>query len=80
MTFADLVYGFIVPAIDSVVIPLLYAIAFIMFLVGMVRYFFSDNEDKRKQGRGFAIWSIIALVVIFSVWGLVRLLISVIAP
>ncbi len=74
MTFADIVYGRIVPIVDAVIIPFLYALAFLFFLFGIVRYFFSDSEDKRKEGRAFAVSGIIALAVIFSVWGLVRLL------
>lgn len=74
MTFADLVYGSIVPIVDGVFIPLLYALAFLFFIYGIFRYFFSDSEDKRKEGRAFALSGIIALAVIFSVWGLVRLL------
>ncbi len=74
MTFAQLVYGRIIPIIDSVIIPFMYALAFIFFLYGISRFFFSDSDEKRKEGRAFAIWGIIALAVIFSVWGLVRLL------
>ncbi len=76
MTFADLVYNTIVPMIDAVFVPLLYSIAFLFFLIGVVRYFFSESDDKRKEGRSFALWSLIALAVMFSVWGLVRLLLN----
>jgi hypothetical protein len=74
MTFAELVYGTIVPIIDAVIVPLLYALAFLFFLYGVARYFFSGKEDDRKEGRSFALWGIIALAVLFSVWGLVRVL------
>lgn len=77
MTFADLVYTIIVPAVDRVVVPFLYAIAFIFFLWGVYSYFFNDNEEKRKEGRQFALWGIIGFAVLFSVWGLVRLLMSI---
>jgi len=33
-----------------------------------------DNEDKRAEGRAFMIWSIIALVFIFGLWGFVELI------
>lgn len=77
MTFADLVNGKIVPIIDAVILPFLYAIAFLAFLWGVYQYFINDSEEKRKQGRQFALWSIIGFFVIFSVWGLVRLLMSI---
>lgn len=76
MTFAELVYGRIVPIVDAVIIPALYALAFLFFLLGIFKYFFNESEQERKKGREFALWSIIAFFVLFSVWGLVRLLMS----
>ena len=76
MTFASLVYGVIVPMVDSLVVPLLYAIAFLLFIWGIFRYFFNENEEKRKEGRQFALWGIIGFFVLFSVWGLVRILLA----
>lgn len=79
MTFADLVEGRIVPIADAVIVPFFYAIAFVFFLIGAVRYFFSQSETTRKEGRDFVVWSVIAFAVMFSVWGLVRILLSVLA-
>ncbi len=76
MTFLDLTNS-IVGLVDSAVIPLLYAIAFIMFLIGMVRFFFMGGEEARQKGKQFMLWAIIGFVVLFSVWGIVRLLLSV---
>ena len=76
MTFAQLVDS-LVSLVDSAVIPLLYAFAFIFFLVGMVRFFFMGGEEARKKGKEFMLWGIIGFVVLFSVWGIVRLLLSV---
>lgn len=76
MTFKDFVYGSIVPIVDFGVVPLLYAFAFLFFLIGIVRLFFNDNEEKRKSGRQFALWGIIGFAVISSVWGLVKVLLS----
>lgn len=78
MTFAQLVNGTIVPIVDRGIIPLLYALAFLFFLIGVARFFFSEDEESRTKGRQFALWGIIAFAVLFSVWGLVRLLLSVI--
>lgn len=79
MTFADLVEGRIVPIVDAAIVPLVYAIAFVFFLIGAVKFFFSYNETERKQGRDFVLWSVIAFAVMFSVWGLVRVLLSLLA-
>ena len=78
MTFAQLVYGTIVPIVDRGIIPFLYAIAFLFFLFGVARFFFSDSEENRKKGKDFALYGIIGFFVLFSVWGIVKLLLSVI--
>lgn len=75
MTFADFTQT-IVSLVDTAVIPLLYAIAFIGFLIGIVRYFFMGGEEGRTHGKQFMLWSVVGFAVLFSVWGLVRLLLS----
>jgi zinc transporter ZupT len=77
MTFATWVTG-IVGAINTVVIPLILALAALAFLWGVVNYFFlhSGEEDKRVEARQFVIWGLLGIVVLFSVWGLVNLLLS----
>lgn len=77
-TFAEIVNGDIVPLGDKL-IELLYALAFIFFLVGMVRYFFSQNAESRQQGKYFAIYGIMALVLLFVLWGIVRFLIGILS-
>lgn len=77
MTFDQLVNARLVPFVDFAVIPLLYTLAFLFFLIGVVRFFFSGSEEGRKKGKGFMIWGLVALVVLFSVWGMVRVLLSV---
>lgn len=79
MSFRELVEGSIVPVVDLAVIPLLYALAFLFFVYGIVRAFFSYNEEKRQEGKKFALWGIIGLVVLFSVWGFVKLLLTALA-
>ncbi len=65
----------IVWVVNSVLVPVLIAIAFIVFLWGVFNYFIysSDDEAKRKEGRQFVLWGIIGLVIIFSVWALVNI-------
>lgn len=76
MTFAQIVDTKIVPGVDAVVVPLLYALAFLFFLYGISKFFFSASDTQRAEGRKFAIYAIIALAVMFSVWGLVRVLLD----
>lgn len=78
MTFAQLVYGNLVPFVDFAVIPLLYTLAFLFFLIGVVRFLFSMEEEKRKEGKKFVVWALLGMVILFSVWGIVKLLLSVI--
>jgi len=77
-TFAEIVNGSIVPLGDKI-IELIYALAFIFFLIGMVRYFFSHNAESRQQGKYFAIYGIAAIAILFVVWGVVRFLIGILS-
>lgn len=78
MTFADFVYRVVVPIVDRGVIPFLYALAFLFFLFGVARFFFSESEENRKKGRDFALWGIFGFFILASVWGIVKLLLTVI--
>lgn len=54
------------------ILPFLVTLAVVGFIWGVIQYFLNpDNEEKRKAGKSFIIWGLIALFVIVSVWGLV---------
>ena len=78
MSFAQLVNQELVPFVDFVIVPLLYALAFLFFLIGVVRFLFSMEDEKRNEGKKFIFWGIMGLVVLFAVWGIVKILLSVI--
>lgn len=61
-----------VSALIQGVIPLIIGLAVLMFLWGVFLWFFV--EKNKDSGREFMIWGIIALFVMVSVWGLVRML------
>jgi hypothetical protein len=67
---------YITGIINSSVIPLIFALATVMFVWGVVQFFIinANEEAKRAQGKQFMIWGIIALAVMLSVWGLVGIL------
>jgi uncharacterized membrane protein YjfL (UPF0719 family) len=69
-------FNFATCLINKSIIPLIFALAVAAFVWGVVRFFILDagEEAKRTQGKQFMIWGIIALTVILSVWGIVRLL------
>ena len=64
--------------LNTVVVPVIFALAFLVFVWGVVNYFFFSeaDENKRVEGRQFILWGVIGMVVLFSVWGLVNLLLS----
>jgi len=66
----------IIGIINSILVPVLMAIAFITFLWGVFKYFIwgGENESEKAEGRKFAMWGIIGFVVILSLWGLVNIL------
>lgn len=54
------------------VVPLLVALSVVGFVYGIIKYFLNpDNEEKRKDGKTFMFWGLIALFVMVSIWGLV---------
>lgn len=75
-TFADFVNNTVVYFVDTYIIPLLYALAFLFFIFGMFQYFFTGGEENRQKGKAFALWGIIGMVAIFSVWGVVNVLVA----
>ena len=76
-TFKDWVETDITRLVDSYILPLLYAILFLLFIFGMFRYFFTGGEENREQGKYFALWSLIAMVAVFAIWGIINILLNV---
>lgn len=66
----------IVGFISSILVPLLFAVAFIVFIYGVFQYFIAGgaNEEQREKGKQLVMWGIIAFVVMVSLWGLVNLI------
>jgi len=57
------------------VVPLILALAVVMFVWGVVQYVInSDEEAKKERGKQFMIWGIIGLTVMVGIWGLVSIL------
>jgi len=65
----------IIGFINVVLIPFIFAIAFIVFIWGVFQYFIAGgaNEEKREQGKQLVMWGIIGFVVMVSVWGIINL-------
>ena len=65
----------IIGILNTVVVPVVFAIAFIVFIWGVFQAFILNgaNEEKRKEGAKFVLWSVIGFAVMISIWGLVNL-------
>lgn len=67
---------FVIDFINNILVPLVFALAFIIFIWGVFTYFIRGAADaeKREKGRDFMIYGIIGFFVMVSVWGLVHIL------
>ena len=52
---------------------IIFALAFLAFFYGLMRFIFSAGDDKDK-GKDIMIWGIIALFVMFSIMGIIKVL------
>lgn len=73
---------FIVGTVNTILVPILMAIAFIVFLWGVYKYFIQGaaDEKSRTDGRQFVLWAVIGFVVITSVWGVVNMVKDTLIP
>jgi hypothetical protein len=71
-TFAATVIDFI----NGVLIPLIFAIALLVFIWGMFTYFIlgGGDEGKREQGKSLMLWAIIGFVLMIVIFAIVNLL------
>ncbi|HFC10885.1 MAG TPA: hypothetical protein ENJ75_01680 [Candidatus Kaiserbacteria bacterium] len=60
--------------INQVLVPLLFAVAFITFLWGVYKYFIAEgsSEDGQKKGKQLMLYGLIGFFVMVSLWGLVN--------
>jgi hypothetical protein len=77
LTLQQVVDQKVIPLVDNAIVPLLYALAFLFFLIGIVRYFFTGGAENKEVGRVYMLWALIGMVVIFGVWGFLQLFLSV---
>lgn len=69
--YADDITGII----NDILIPVLMAIALLVFLWGIYRYFIkgASNESEKGEGRTFALYGVIGFVIMVSLWGIVQI-------
>ncbi len=64
--------------IDRYLVPLIFALAFIVFLWGVYSTFIAGgaNEEKRAEGQKLVAYGIIGFFLMVSVWGIVNVLLN----
>lgn len=65
--------------INTFLFPLLMAIAVLIFLWNIVRYFIigGGNEEDQSKAKTLALWGILAFVAIASIWGIVNIFVGI---
>lgn len=60
---------------NTYIIPILIGVGVVVFFYGIVKYILGQGDmGKQKEARGLMVWGIVALFVMVSVWGLVKVL------
>ncbi|OGG48516.1 hypothetical protein A3G63_03135 [Candidatus Kaiserbacteria bacterium RIFCSPLOWO2_12_FULL_52_8] len=72
------VAGTILYIINGVLIPVLFAVAFIVFLYGIASaYIFSNGDPEEiKKGHKLVFWGVVAFAIMISIWGLVNVVVG----
>lgn len=72
-TFASVIRDLI--SFINLLVEVLAALALVIFFWGLVRYVYhSDDATSREEGRSSIMWGLIALFVLFSIFGILQLL------
>ncbi len=70
--YAILILGII----NGILVPLIFTIAFVVFIWGMFKYFIAGGANPEEQAKGWKLlmYGLIGFVVMLSVWGLVNII------
>lgn len=68
--------SFIINTINNILVPVLFAVAFIVFLWGAFSTFIlgANSEETKEKGKNLMLWGLIGFFVMVSIWGLVNIL------
>ena len=61
------------------VILLLFALSFVYFLYGIVKFLKSEADDKgtsRAEARKSILWGIVGMLIMFSVYGIIKFVLA----
>ncbi|MCA9360435.1 hypothetical protein H6785_01835 [Candidatus Nomurabacteria bacterium] len=70
--------GNILEFTNTVIIPFIIGIGFLVFVWGMFRYFIAGgaNDEAKEKGKSLMIWATLGFVLIIVFWGVINLLSS----
>ncbi len=68
--------SFVINTINNVLVPVLFAVAFVVFLWGAFYTFIvgANDEEVKTKGKNLMLWGLIGFFVMVSIWGLVNIL------
>ena len=68
--------SFIINSINNILVPVIFAIAFLVFIWGAFNAFIigATNDSAKENGKNLMLWGLIGFFVMVSVWGLVNIL------
>ena len=68
----------VIGIINNILVPVIFALAFIIFIWGVFQYFIygGHDEEAKEKGKSLMLWGLIGFFVMVSVWGLVNILVG----
>ncbi len=60
--------------INGQLIPITFTLAILVFFWGIVRYVYSQSTEDKVAGKGIIVWSLIAVFIMVSVYGIIYLM------
>lgn len=70
------VAGTILYIINSILVPVLFAISFIVFLYGIAKTYIFSHGEEAAEGHKIILWGVIGFAAMVSIWGLVNVVAS----
>lgn len=76
LSYIENLGGGAIDVINDILVPVIFALAFIVFLYGIaLKYIFSRGDaTKVAEGHRLILWGLIGFAVMLSIWGLVNIL------
>lgn len=59
--------------IVDLLLPIVFALAILAFFYGIFLYVFSQSGDSKKEGKGIMLWSLVAIFIMASLFGIIQL-------